>query len=95
MLEYSLRRESAGRGRFSGGNGVVRELEALRELTYSLITERRRHAPPGAAGGHAGAAGRNLLDGQELPPKATGRPPDGILHPTRAGGIGGIPCTWR
>ena len=73
MLEYSLRRESAGRGRFSGGNGVVRELEALRELTYSLITERRRHAPPGAAGGHAGAAGRNLLDGQELPPKATGR----------------------
>jgi N-methylhydantoinase B len=73
MVEYSLRRGSAGRGRFSGGDGVVRELEALRELSYSLITERRRHAPPGAAGGEPGAPGRNLLDGEQLPPKSIGR----------------------
>ena len=39
---------------------------------YSLLTERRRHAPPGAAGGEPGARGRNLLDGEELPPKARG-----------------------
>jgi N-methylhydantoinase B len=51
----------------------VRELEALRELDYSLITERRRHAPPGANGGLPGARGRNLLDGRELPAKAIGR----------------------
>jgi N-methylhydantoinase B len=41
-------------------------------MTYSLITERRRHAPPGAEGGAPGARGRNLLDGEELPAKATG-----------------------
>ena len=34
-------------------------------MTYSLLTERRRHAPPGAAGGGR-RAGRNLLDGEEL-----------------------------
>jgi N-methylhydantoinase B len=73
MAEYSLRRGSAGRGGFHGGDGVVRELEALQELSYSLITERRRHAPPGAAGGDSGAQGINLLDGAELPPKAIGR----------------------
>ena len=56
----------------AAGDGVVRELEALREMRYSLITERRRHAPPGAAGGHDGALGRNLLDGAELPPKSIG-----------------------
>ena len=50
----------------------MREFEALAPLTYSLITERRRHAPPGADGGEPGARGRNLLDGHELPPKATG-----------------------
>jgi N-methylhydantoinase B len=52
---------------------VIRELEALEPLSYSLITERRRHAPAGAAGGEDGAPGRNLLDGNELPAKARGR----------------------
>ena len=41
-------------------------------MTYSLLTERRRHAPPGAEGGGDGAPGRNLLDGETLEPKATG-----------------------
>jgi N-methylhydantoinase B len=50
----------------------VRELEALAPMTYSLLTERRRHAPPGAGGGEPGARGRNLLDGEPLPAKARG-----------------------
>ena len=72
VVEYSLRRGSGGAGRQSGGDGVVRELEALAPLHYSLITERRRHAPPGADGGADGQPGRNLLDGEELEPKAIG-----------------------
>ena len=73
VVEYALRRGSGGAGAHCGGDGVVRELEALQELDYSLITERRRHPPRGAAGGAAGAPGRNLLDGSELPAKASGR----------------------
>ncbi|HET8979222.1 MAG TPA: hydantoinase B/oxoprolinase family protein [Solirubrobacteraceae bacterium] len=72
VTEYALRRGSGGAGAFRGGDGVVREIEALAPLHYSLITERRRHRPPGAAGGEPGAAGRNLLDGRELEPKARG-----------------------
>jgi N-methylhydantoinase B len=72
MVEYSLRRGSGGAGRHRGGDGVIRELEALRPLRYSLLTERRRHAPAGAEGGEPGRAGRNLIDGEELPPKAIG-----------------------
>jgi N-methylhydantoinase B len=72
MVEYSLRRGSGGAGRFRGGDGVVREIEALAPLHYSLITERRRHAPLGADGGEPGARGRNLLDGEELEPKSIG-----------------------
>jgi N-methylhydantoinase B len=71
-VEYAVRRDSGGAGRHSGGDGVVRELEALAAMRYSLITERRRHAPPGADGGDPGAAGRNLLNGEELPAKASG-----------------------
>jgi N-methylhydantoinase B len=73
VVEYALRRGSGGAGRHHGGDGVARELEALAPMDYSLITERRRHAPPGANGGEPGARGRNLLDGEELEPKATGR----------------------
>jgi N-methylhydantoinase B len=72
VTEYALRRGSGGAGRFRGGDGVVRELEALAPVTYSLLTERRRHAPRGADGGEDGARGRNLLDGEPLPPKARG-----------------------
>jgi N-methylhydantoinase B len=73
MVQYALRRRSGGAGRFTGGDGVIRELEVLSDLSYSLITERRRHAPPGADGGEPGETGRNLIDGEELGPKAIGR----------------------
>jgi N-methylhydantoinase B len=73
MIEYAVRRDSGGAGKHHGGDGVIRELEALAPLSYSLITERRRHAPSGADGGEDGAPGRNLLDGEELPPKAIGK----------------------
>jgi N-methylhydantoinase B len=88
MVEYALRRGSGGRGRYAGGDGVVRELEALVPLHYSLITERRRHRPAGAAGGEPGQAGRNLLDGRELPAKASGslRPGDRLRIETPGGG---------
>jgi N-methylhydantoinase B len=72
VVQYTLRRGSGGAGRTHGGDGVVRELQALREMTFSLIAERRRHAPPGADGGEPGARGRDLLDGGPLPGKATG-----------------------
>ena len=72
VVQYALRRGSGGAGRTRGGDGVVRELEALRQMTYSLIGERRRHPPRGAAGGEPGTPGLDLLDGRPLPGKVTG-----------------------
>jgi N-methylhydantoinase B len=93
MIEYGLRRGSGGRGRRRGGDGVVRELEASAELRYSIISERRRHPPPGADGGAPGAPGRNLLDGQELPPKSIGTiaPGQRLRIETPGGGGWGSP----
>ena len=92
-VEYSLRRGSGGAGDRRGGDGVVRELEALAPMHFSLITERRRHAPPGAAGGEPGAAGRNLLDGDDLPSKCSGSlaPGDRLRLETPGGGGHGSP----
>jgi N-methylhydantoinase B len=66
---YALRAGSGGIGHHDGGDGVVRQYRALERCTVTLLTERRRRAPRGAAGGGDGAPGRNLLDGAELPPK--------------------------
>jgi N-methylhydantoinase B len=93
MVRYELRRGSGGAGAHRGGDGVIRELEALAPLRYSLITERRRHAPPGAQGGEPGATGRNLLDGEELPAKAIGdlQPGQQLRIETPGGGGFGQP----
>jgi N-methylhydantoinase B len=99
IVEYALRRGSGGGGRFRGGDGVVREVEALEAMTFSLITERRRHPPRGAQGGDDGAPGRNLLrrrgerTARELPAKATGelRPGDRLRIETPGGGGHGPP----
>jgi N-methylhydantoinase B len=88
VVRHAIRRGSGGAGRHRGGDGIVRELEAQAPMSYALITERRRHAPPGADGGEPGARGRNLLNGDELPAKATGelRRGDRLTIETPGGG---------
>jgi N-methylhydantoinase B len=88
VRELSLRRGSGGAGRHRGGEGIVRELEALAPVRFSLITERRRHPPRGRDGGEDGAPGRNLRNGEALPGKAEGElaPGDTIRVETPGGG---------
>jgi N-methylhydantoinase B len=71
VRRHELRLGSGGAGLHRGGDGVVRELEALEDCRASILSERRRHAPGGAQGGEPGARGRNFLNGSELPAKTT------------------------
>jgi N-methylhydantoinase B len=88
VRELSVRRGSGGDGRHRGGDGVVREVEALEPMSFTLLTERRRHAPSGREGGADGARGRNLLNGKELSPKSAGelRKGDRLRIETPGGG---------
>jgi N-methylhydantoinase B len=72
VRRLEVRRGSGGAGRHRGGDGIVREVEALEPMEFTLITERRRHPPRGRDGGADGAPGRNLLNDSELPSKASG-----------------------
>jgi N-methylhydantoinase B len=71
VRRHELRLGSGGAGLHPGGDGVVRELEALEDCRASILSERRRHAPGGEQGGEPGARGRNFLNGSELPAKTT------------------------
>jgi N-methylhydantoinase B len=93
VRELALRRGTGGAGRHRGGDGLARELEALKPVRFTLITERRRHPPRGRDGGDDGAVGRNLLNGEQLPAKASGelRPGDRLRIETPGGGGYGDP----
>jgi N-methylhydantoinase B len=87
VRELSLRAGSGGAGTHRGGEGIVREIEALAPMRFTLLTERRRQ-PPRGHGGEDGAAGVNLLNGSRLPSKAAGemRPGDRLRIETPGGG---------
>ncbi len=65
---YSIRGKSGGKGKFRGGDGIVREYRFLEPSTVCIITERRKHRPWGVNGGEDGKSGINLLirDGKKI-----------------------------
>lgn len=76
VWRYELRKGSGGTGKHPGGEGLVREIEALANCVLTVQSERRQRPPWGLGGGGDGKVGRNLLiraDGsqEELPSKGT------------------------
>ncbi|MFQ5923885.1 MAG: hydantoinase B/oxoprolinase family protein, partial [Anaerolineales bacterium] len=77
VTQYAVRAGSDGAGLFPGGDGIVREIELLADAEVTILSDRRRFAPYGLAGGDEAQAGRNLLfegeDWEELPGKVSRR----------------------
>ena len=93
VRELALRSGSGGDGANRGGEGLVREIEARAPMRFTLLTERRRHAPRGREGGADGAPGKNLLDGDLLPSKSEGNlAPGSRLRVETPGGGGHRPA---
>ena len=86
---YELRDGSGGDGEHRGGDGVERAVRVLEPAMLNLLTDRRRHAPEGANGGEPGACGENLLNDEELPPKAARELAEGDIVTVRTPGGGG------
>lgn len=61
LRQFCLRAGSGGAGMHRGGEGVIREIEPLRPLVMSILSERRTLPPYGLEGGEPGKVGRNLL----------------------------------
>jgi N-methylhydantoinase B len=89
IRQYALRAGSGGAGRHRGGEGVVREYQALAPVEVSLISERRRHAPQGAEGGGPGAPGANAVNGRSIGGRAAfAMNPGDVLRVETPGGGG-------
>ena len=86
---YALRSGSGGDGRYRGGLGIERSVTVETDAVVSLLTERRRNAPQGAAGGAPGATGENLIDGDPVAAKTTVEVGAGTTITVRTPGGGG------
>lgn len=61
LEEFSIRQHSGGGGLHRGGNGVLRRIRFLEPMVASILSNRRRIAPPGLRGGADGLPGKNAV----------------------------------
>jgi len=61
LHRFELREYSGGKGLFSGGDGIIREVEFLEKVDVSLIRQHQEQQPYGLKGGDNGKIGKHLL----------------------------------
>ena len=62
LEEFSVRHGSGGAGAYRGGDGAVRRVRFLQPMRANILSDHRRTAPFGLAGGQDGATGINRID---------------------------------
>ena len=62
LEEFPIRPDSGGLGQGVGGNGGTRRIRFLTPMTASILANRRRIAPFGAAGGQPAEVGSNYVE---------------------------------
>jgi 5-oxoprolinase (ATP-hydrolysing) len=93
LSEFRIRTGSGGKGRWNGGDGVVRRISFREAMTVAILSSSRKIPPFGLAGGAPGATGqtyiervgghRDILDGSAT---AEVVPGDSIVVETPGGG---------
>lgn len=58
---FTIRENSGGKGKYSGGNGVVRKIKFLESMTANILSGHRLVPPFGLHGGAPGKVGNNWI----------------------------------
>lgn len=97
LESFSLRKGSQGGGKYSGGNGVVRQVCFLSSMTAGILSSHRVVPPFGLKGGEPGALGKNYVIRQDQTKEilastatVTMQPGDTFVIETPGGGGWGI-----
>ena len=62
---FSIRQGSGGQGRHRGGEGILRKLRFLDDVTVTVLSSNRKSKPHGAQGGQPGQVGENAVERQD------------------------------
>jgi N-methylhydantoinase B len=97
VTRYGARPGSGGKGRHAGGDGLVREIEALAPVEVTVLSDRRVRGPWGLAGGGPGQPGVNTAVRRGRRERLPGKvhlgllPGDRLCLETPGGGGFGVP----
>ena len=100
VRRYSYRPKSGGKGKFRGGDGLIREIELLAAAQVTLLSDRRQFQPYGLAGGEPGSSGRATLISKDATKEIAAKDSilahtgDIIAIETPGGGGWGKPEKW-
>ncbi|HMR55741.1 MAG TPA: hydantoinase B/oxoprolinase family protein [Cyclobacteriaceae bacterium] len=61
LRRFEIRKNSGGKGKWKGGDGVIREVRFNEKMEVNLLTQHRKETPYGMAGGHSGLCGQQYL----------------------------------
>ena len=81
LEEFSIRRGSGGAGAAKGGDGATRRVRFLEPMTAAILSNHRRVAPFGAAGGEAGKVGVNRIERADGTVEILGSTSEGPMAP--------------
>ena len=68
LMNYSIRKGSGGKGKFNGGDGLIRTYKFLKDAHVSILSDRRKKQPYGLRGGAPGEVGETILIKQKGSP---------------------------
>ena len=69
LEQFSIRKNSGGKGNWNGGDGVIREITFLEPVNLSVLSQRRKTGPFGLKGGKDGLPGSQKIickNGEEI-----------------------------
>jgi N-methylhydantoinase B len=94
IICYELRKDSGGKGKFKGGDGIRRDIQVLAGAQVTLLSDRRKISPYGLNEGHSGDTGENLIihnnKEEKVPSKCTFYLDPGDILSIRTPGGGGF-----
>ena len=61
LIQFGIRKGSGGPGKWNGGDGIIREIEFLDDMEMTFLSQHRKVAPYGMAGGYEGKTGQQYI----------------------------------
>jgi len=81
LENFSIRESSQGKGKYSGGKGVIRKVRFLTSMTASILSNHRVIPPFGLHGGEGGQVGKNYVVRQDQTVEILGSNATVVMQP--------------